>query len=56
MLAKLPPATPLLPRKVAGFRTNRDRTSRAFATAVTALTAFIAILLLSYGYVLLALS
>ena len=55
MLAKLPPATPLLSRKIAAFRTNRDRTSRTFATTVTALTAFIAILLFSYGYVLLAL-
>ena len=56
MLAKVPPAIPSPAPKVAGFAFNRDRSWRAFATAVTALTAFIVILILSCGYVLLALA
>ena len=56
MLTNLLPAIPLPAPKVAGFRATRDSLLRTFATAVTALTAFIAILLLSYTYVLSALS
>ena len=56
MLAKTPPAIPVPVPKVAGFRANRDRLLQSFATAVTALTAFIAIVLFASGFVLSALS
>ena len=56
MLTNLPPAIPLLAPKVAGFRVNRDHLLRVFASAVTVLTALIAILFFSYAFVLSALS
>jgi hypothetical protein len=56
MLTSLPPAVPLPAPKVASFRVNRDRLLRICSNAVTALSAFMAILLFSYGYVLLALT
>ena len=56
MLTNRLPAIPLPVPRIAGFRVNRDSLLQTFATAVTALSALIAILFFSYTFVLLALS
>ena len=51
MLAKQP-AMPISLPKLTGYRAGRDRRMRAIATALATLTALIAILITSIGYVM----
>jgi hypothetical protein len=48
MMANPPPSVQL---PFAGFRANQDSLTRSIATAVTALAALLAILVVSFGYV-----
>jgi hypothetical protein len=56
MMVNIPPSVPLPFPKVAGYKTKRDRLARTIAMAVTGIAAVVAILVVSFGYVMVVLT
>jgi len=56
MMVNPPPSVPLPFPKVAGYKTKRERLARTIAMAVTGIAAVVAILVISFGYVMVVLT